>query len=178
MLRDVNVEGRRIKDIDLATRYGDIKLSATGFVDASRAMRALTWQAGFACRESAGRQVYGTQMVVLENINEAKHPTRDEMAARMTEKADKYQLVRKNAVSFVIPGRGVAALNMTHTETPLEPLAAAAQPARRQGAGRPRRATARKTSFRNASARRGCVPMAIRYPADPLDQGQPSTEPR
>ena len=124
VLRDVNVEGRRIKDIDLATRYGDIKLSATGFVDAS-GDAALTWQAGFACRESAGRQVYGTQMVVLENINEAKHPTRDEMAARMTEKADKYQLVRKNAVSFVIPGRGVAALNMTHTETPLEPLAAA-----------------------------------------------------
>jgi hypothetical protein len=124
VLRDVDVEGRRVKSIDLATRYGDVRVSATGFVDAS-GDAALTWQAGFACRESAGRQVYGSQMVVLENIVEDKHPSRDEMAKVMTEKGAKYQLLRKNAVSFVIPGRGVAALNITHTETPLEPLAAA-----------------------------------------------------
>ncbi|MGZ3408741.1 MAG: FAD-dependent oxidoreductase [Xanthobacteraceae bacterium] len=124
VLRNVNLQGRRISELDLATRYGDIKLSATGFVDAS-GDAALTWQAGFACRESATRQVYGTQMVVLENIVEAAHPTREEMAARMKENSDKYKLVRHNAVSFVIPGRGIAALNMTHTDTPLEPIAAA-----------------------------------------------------
>lgn len=124
VLRHANVEGRRIKSIDLATRYGDVRLEATGFVDAS-GDAALAWLAGFECRESGGRQVYGTQMVVLENIVEDKHPTRDRMAEVMTANADKYDLKRKNAVSFVIPGRGVAALNMTHTETPLEPLAAA-----------------------------------------------------
>jgi hypothetical protein len=124
VLRHVNVEGRRIKSIDLATRYGDVRLEATGYVDAS-GDAALAWLAGFECRESGGRQVYGTQMVVLENIVEDKHPTRDRMAEVMTANADKYDLKRKNAVSFVIPGRGVAALNMTHTETPLEPLAAA-----------------------------------------------------
>ncbi len=124
VLRDVQLDGRRVKELELATRYGDMRLSATGFVDAT-GDAALTWQAGFACRESASRQVYGTQMVVLENIDEASHPTREEMAARMTEKGEAYQLVRRNAVSFVIPGRGIAVLNMTHTETPLEPLAAA-----------------------------------------------------
>ena len=124
VLRGVRLDGRRVKELDLATRYGDLRLSATGFVDAT-GDAALTWQAGFACRESASRQVYGTQMVVLENIDEASHPQRDEMAARMKEKGDAYQLVRRNAVSFVIPGRGIAVLNMTHTETPLEPLAAA-----------------------------------------------------
>ena len=124
VLRDVHLDGRRVKELELATRYGDMRLSATGFVDAT-GDAALTWQAGFACRESASRQVYGTQMVVLENIDEASHPTREEMAARMTEKGEAYQLVRRNAVSFVIPGRGIAVLNMTHTETPLEPLAAA-----------------------------------------------------
>jgi hypothetical protein len=46
------------------------------------------------------------------------------MARRMAEEAERYGLLRQNAVSFVIPGRGVAALNMTHTDTPLEPLAA------------------------------------------------------
>ena len=124
VLRDVLLDGRRVKEIELATRYGDLRLSATGFVDAT-GDAALTWQAGFACRVSASRQVYGTQMVVLENIDEASHPTREEMAARMKDKGDAYQLVRRNAVSFVIPGRGIAVLNMTHTETPLEPLAAA-----------------------------------------------------
>lgn len=124
VLRGVELDGRRVKELEFATRYGDLRLTATGFVDAT-GDAALTWQAGFACRESASRQVYGTQMVVLENIDEASHPTRDEMAARMKDKGDAYQLVRRNAVSFVIPGRSIAVLNMTHTETPLEPLAAA-----------------------------------------------------
>jgi len=124
VLRHVNMDGRRVKDIDLATRYGDMKVTATGFVDAS-GDATLTWLAGLPCRESAARQVYGTQMVVLENINEAAHPGRPEMQARMTQKAAKYQLIRTNPVSFVIPGRGIAVLNMTHTDTPLEPLAAA-----------------------------------------------------
>jgi hypothetical protein len=43
----------------------------------------------------------------------------------MTEKAAQYHLKRTTPVSFVIPGRGIAVLNMTHTDTPLEPLAAA-----------------------------------------------------
>ena len=124
VLRNVNMDGRRVKDIDLSTRYGDMKVSATGFVDAS-GDATLTWLAGLPCRESAARQVYGTQMVVLENINEAEHPGRPEMQARMKETAEKYGLIRTNPVSFVIPGRGIAVLNMTHTDTPLEPLAAA-----------------------------------------------------
>jgi 2-polyprenyl-6-methoxyphenol hydroxylase-like FAD-dependent oxidoreductase len=123
-LRNVTMNGRRVKDIDLATRYGDMKIVATGFVDAS-GDATLTWLAGLPCRESATRQVFGTQMVVLENINEAKHPERAEMTKRMTEMAEKYQLKRTTPVSFVIPGRGIAVLNMTHTDTPLEPLAAA-----------------------------------------------------
>ncbi|MDB5572068.1 MAG: hypothetical protein JWN93_3251 [Hyphomicrobiales bacterium] len=123
VMRDVRRNGRRVEALELATRYGDVIVEATGFVDAT-GDAALAWQAGFACRESARAPVYGTQMVVVENIDEANHPGREEMAARMEEKGDAYGLVRRNAVSFVIPGRGIAALNMTHTETPLEPLAA------------------------------------------------------
>jgi hypothetical protein len=99
-------------------------ISATGFVDAS-GDATLTWLAGLPCRESANRQVHGTQMVVLENIVEDKHPERGELTARMTAKAKEYKLKRTSPVSFVIPGRGIAVLNMTHTDTPLEPLAAA-----------------------------------------------------
>ena len=35
ILRGVARDGARIRELDLATRYGDVKLSATGFVDAT-----------------------------------------------------------------------------------------------------------------------------------------------
>ena len=125
VLRHVDVDGRRVKSIELATRYGDVRVEAAGFVDAS-GDAALAWQAGFACREPADGPVYGTQMVVLENIDEAQKPTREEMTARMKAVGDEFGLIRREALAFIIPGRGVAAMNMTHVETPLEPLAASA----------------------------------------------------
>ena len=126
VLRRVEVDGRRVKRLELATRYGDVHIEATGFVDLS-GDAALVWQAGFACREPANRKVFGTQMVVLEHIDEAKQPTRDEIGARMKEKGDEYGLVRREGLAFIIPGRGVAAMNMTHVETPLDPLEASAR---------------------------------------------------
>jgi hypothetical protein len=35
VLRRVGVEGRRVRRLELATRYGDVHVEATGFVDAS-----------------------------------------------------------------------------------------------------------------------------------------------
>jgi 2-polyprenyl-6-methoxyphenol hydroxylase-like FAD-dependent oxidoreductase len=123
VLRRVEVDGRRVKKLELATRYGDVEVEATGYVDAT-GDAALTWQAGFACREPEGAKVFGTQMVIMENIDEAKQPTRDEIGARMKEKGEQYGLLRREGLAFVIPGRGVAAMNMTHVETPLDPLEA------------------------------------------------------
>jgi hypothetical protein len=126
VLRRVGVEGRRVRRLELATRYGDVHVEATGFVDAS-GDAALVWQAGLACREPANGPVFGTQMVILENIDESKQPTREEIGARMKEKGDEYGLVRREGLAFIIPGRGVAAMNMTHVETPLDPLEASAR---------------------------------------------------
>lgn len=123
IMRKVERDGRRVKSIELATRYGDVIVEATGFIDAS-GDAALAWLGGFACREPSGNPVFGTQMVVVENIDEKAHPTRAQLAQKMEEKGEAYGLLRRNCVSFVIPGRNIAALNMTHTDTPLEPLAA------------------------------------------------------
>jgi hypothetical protein len=49
-------------------------------------------------------------MVILEDINEAKQPMRDEIGARMREKGDVHRLVRREGLAFVIPGRGVATM--------------------------------------------------------------------
>lgn len=122
VLRDVVLEGRRVQELELATRYGDVRVSAAGFVDAS-GDAALTYMAGLPCREPEV-PLYGTQMVVLENIDEAHVPKREAFDKRVREKAEQHGLARKQGVVFYSPGRGTAVINMTHVETPLEPLAA------------------------------------------------------
>jgi hypothetical protein len=120
---DVHVEGRRVVQTDFMTRYGGVSIEATGWVEAS-GDAALVWQAGFACRQPEKGGVFGTQMVVLENIDEARQPTRYEIGDRMKEKAASYGLLRREGLGFTIPGRGIAAMNMTHVETPLDPVEA------------------------------------------------------
>jgi hypothetical protein len=121
VLREVDVRDRRVRALGLATRYGDVRIEANGFVDAS-GDAALVWQAGFPCQEAADGPVFGTQMVVLEGIDEAHVPSREELPVRMRDRAEQYGLVRREGLSFIIPGRGIAAMNMTHVETPLDPF--------------------------------------------------------
>ncbi|MBR0687796.1 FAD-dependent oxidoreductase [Bradyrhizobium manausense] len=119
VLREVEVRDRRVRALGLATRYGDVRVEANGFVDAS-GDAALVWQAGFPCQEAADGPVFGTQMVVLEGIDEAHVPSREELPVRMRDRAEHYGLLRREGLSFIIPGRGIAAMNMTHVETPLD----------------------------------------------------------
>ncbi len=64
-------------------------------------------------------------MLVLEGIDEKNYPSYDELIQRLKEKADDYGFERRDGLAIVFPGRGTALLNMTHVETPLEPIAAA-----------------------------------------------------
>jgi len=121
VMREVGRDGRRIASVDLATRYGDVRVGATGFVDAS-GDAALAWNAGLACREAEDGPIYGTQMAVIEGIDEAHQPERAEVAARLTQRARNYGLTRESGFAFVFPGKGIALVNMTHVETPLDPV--------------------------------------------------------
>ena len=122
VLQDVAVEGGRLRELKVATRYGDVRVAADGFVDAS-GDAALTWIAGLECQEP-GTPIHGTQMVVLENLNEAGIPTPDQFRERVRERANHYGLERKDGLVFYFRGRNVGIVNMTHMETPLEPVAA------------------------------------------------------
>ena len=124
ILRSVTHDGSRVRELELATRHGDVALAATGFVDAT-GDATLTFEAGFSCREPADGPLYGTQMMVLEGIDENAQPSREEFVARARSKAAQYRLVRTDGFAFAFPGRGTALVNMTHIETPLDPVAAA-----------------------------------------------------
>ena len=124
VLREARREGGRLQRLELATRYGDVHVDARGYVDAS-GDAALAWLAGLDCREP-DVPIFGTQMFVLEHLDEAHLPTREAFTKRIKEKAAQYGISRDDGLFFRFPGRGVAAMNMTHMETPLDPLAASA----------------------------------------------------
>ncbi len=123
ILRGVTNMDRRIHSIDVATRYGDVRVFATGFVDAT-GDAALTWQAGLPCREPAAEGVYGTHMVVIDRIDLNNQPSREEFVQRLEEKGHVYGLQRKDGLVFLFPEKELAFVNMTHEETPLDPLTA------------------------------------------------------
>jgi hypothetical protein len=123
VLRNVCVENRRITALELATRYGDVTVRAEGFVDAT-GDAAVVWQAGLPCREPAGGAIYGSQMMVIENFDTAHWPSRSDVSERLRDRAEHYGLVRKDGFGMPLPGGRTAVINMTHTETPLDPFEA------------------------------------------------------
>jgi len=123
VLRGVHLEQRRVTELELATRYGDVMVRADGFVDAT-GDAALVWQAGLECREPAEGVIYGSQMMVIENFDDAHRPTRDEVSARLRDRGEHYGLTRRDGFAMDLPGGRTAIVNMTHIENPLDPFAA------------------------------------------------------
>jgi len=126
ILREARRGGRRIESLLLATRWGDMEVEAGGFVDAS-GDAAIAFHAGLAVREPE-TPIWGSQLVVLEGIDEAALAGMDRwaMQAVLRERGKRYGLKREDGFVFAFPGRGTAVANMTHAATPADPLAAAA----------------------------------------------------
>ena len=124
VLQQVDVRDGRIDSIVLASRYGNVAVSAPGFVDAS-GDAALTWEAGLPCWVPE-RPIYGSQQVIVENVDENQKPDPGEVDARFAAKAEEYGLLRRGGLAFFFPGRGTAVLNVTHIEAPMDPVRASA----------------------------------------------------
>jgi 2-polyprenyl-6-methoxyphenol hydroxylase-like FAD-dependent oxidoreductase len=122
VIRGVEMAEGRIRTVSLATRYGDVTVLATGFVDSS-GDAALAWEAGLPCRLPE-RTIYGSQQAIVEHVDEEHRPDAKEMAARLAERHGSYGLTRRDGLAFFFPGRGTAVLNMTHIEAPLDPVQA------------------------------------------------------
>jgi hypothetical protein len=116
---------RRLHSLELATRFGAVTVNATSFVDAS-GDAALSWQAGLAVREP-NAPVYGSLNFILEGYDEARVAKIDheQIYERLRQRGAEYGLVRHDGFLFAFPGKGTALANITHFETPLDPLAAA-----------------------------------------------------
>lgn len=122
VLRGAVFEERRLRTLEVATRYGDILVRAEGFVDAS-GDAVLAWYAGLPVQEPV-QQVFGTQMFILEGADENAVRTIDpvEIKARLKAEGERYGLVRHDGQLFTFPGRGAVTVNMTHIPTSLDPI--------------------------------------------------------
>ena len=124
VLRRVRMDGSRLSALELATRYGDVVVRADGFVDAS-GDAVVVWQAGLECQEPAEGVIYGSQMLVVEDFDPTRAPLRAEMSERIRDRGRDYGLTRQDGFAMTMPGGRTAIVNLTHTETPLDPLDAA-----------------------------------------------------
>ncbi len=135
VLQQADITDGRITTVELASRYGNVQVRAEGFVDAS-GDAALTWQAGLPCWVPE-RTIYGSQQVIVENVDEAHQPGPGEIDATLAARGEEYGLLRRGGLAFFFPGRGTAVLNVTHIQAPLDPVEASqAQFAGREQADR------------------------------------------
>ena len=125
VLTSVSFEGRRIRHVDFATRFGSVRVVANGYVDAS-GDAALTYEAGLEVREPDA-SVYGSLNFVIEGYDPdaAQEMVIGDVHARLAERGSTYGLVRHDGFLMHFPGRNVMLANVTHLETPLDPLAGA-----------------------------------------------------
>lgn len=123
-LTDAEFSDRRLGNLTFATRFGSVTVRANGFVDAS-GDAVLSWQSGLAVREPEA-PVYGSLNFLIEGYEEEKVAEIDheQLYQRLSEVGERYGLVRHDGFLIAFPGKGTALANLTHFETPLDPLSA------------------------------------------------------
>ena len=167
-LRSVERRGPQDQRLELGDTLRRCQVQATGFVDAS-GDAALVWQAGSLPRAGERPGVRHPDGHARRHRRIASNRAVRRSARGSAKRAMSTVWSGARALRFIIPGRGIAAMNMTHVETPLDPLEASAPDM--EGRDQADRAVEflQAANFPGASARRGCGPTAFRHPADPLD---------
>ena len=121
----VTFENRRLRAIDVATRFGAARIEANGFVDAS-GDASLTYEAGLEVREPDAA-VYGSLNFLIEgyDVDAVKQLVIADVHKRLADRGAQYGLVRHDGFLMHFPGRNIMLANVTHFETPLDPLGTA-----------------------------------------------------
>src|SRR6188474_1302346 len=125
VLTDVGFDNRRVGHLELATRFGTVRVEAASYVDAS-GDATLCYQAGLEVREPDA-PVYGSLNFIIEgyDTNAVKDLVIKDVHDRLAERGDQYGLVRHDGFLMHFPGKNIMLANVTHFETPLDPLGSA-----------------------------------------------------
>jgi hypothetical protein len=125
ILTGVTVEQRRVTQLEFATRFGNLRVRAAGYVDAS-GDATLTYQAGLEVREPDA-PVYGSLNFLIEGYDTeaVKDLVIKDVHDRLAAQGGRYGLVRHDGFLMHFPGKTFMLANVTHFETPLEPGAGA-----------------------------------------------------
>jgi hypothetical protein len=118
----VAFQDRRVRSLELATRFGSLRVEATGFVDAS-GDAALSFEAGLEVREPDS-PVYGSLNFLIEgyDADAAKDMVIKDIHERLAQRGSAYGLVRHDGFLMHFPGHDIMLANVTHFATPLDPL--------------------------------------------------------
>jgi 2-polyprenyl-6-methoxyphenol hydroxylase-like FAD-dependent oxidoreductase len=122
VMTGVVFEGRRLRAIEIATRFGAARVEANGFVDAS-GDASLTYEAGLEVREPDA-PVYGSLNFLIEgyDTDAVKDMVIADVHKRLAERGANYGLVRHDGFLMHFPGKNIMLANVTHFQTPLDPL--------------------------------------------------------
>jgi hypothetical protein len=125
VLTDVALQNRRVQHLDLATRFGSVRVQASGYIDAS-GEATLCYAAGLPIREPEA-PVYGSLNFLIENydLEAVKGLDIEAVRARLTTHGAPYGLVRHDGWLMHFPGKNFMLANINHIQTPVSPLAAA-----------------------------------------------------
>ncbi len=125
MVTGVAFRNRRVEHLEVATRFGSVRIEAGGYVDAS-GDATLSYEAGLAVREPDA-PVYGSLNFLIEgyDLNTVKDLVIKDVHERLAQRGGEYGLVRHDGFLMHFPGRDFMLANVTHFETPLDPLQSA-----------------------------------------------------
>jgi hypothetical protein len=125
VLTGVGFAARRVTHLELATRFGAVRVEAASFVDAS-GDATLCYQAGLEVREPDA-PVYGSLNFIIEGYDTeaVKDLVIKDVHDRLAARGAQYGLVRHDGFLMHFPGKTVMLANVTHFETPLDPTAGA-----------------------------------------------------
>jgi FAD-dependent oxidoreductase family protein len=125
VLTGVAFQNRRVQHLELATRFGSVRIQANGYVDAS-GDATLCYEAGLQLREPEA-PVYGSLNFLIENYDLEAVTSLDIEAVRrrLATHGAPYGLVRQDGWLMHFPGKNFMLANINHIATPVSPLAMA-----------------------------------------------------
>ena len=125
VLTDVAFGERRVRHLDFATRFGAVRVRAKGYVDSS-GDATLAYGAGLDVREPEA-PVYGSLNFLIEDFDPlaVAELVIEDVRARLKLVGAKYGLVRHDGWLIPFPGKHFMLANITHMQTPLDPMGSA-----------------------------------------------------